>query len=286
MRANTLLHQIWHEIAGWTYKKAALILICLPVYGLSTTSIKTLLESKVESGVYNTVTPALVNASSIFLPYDGCLSLKVISTPSNLMNLGGTYNKKLKFGFSAGDGETSYPILKNSKSKIYAKAGASPTITCSIITLPRLVPFNVFSIDPIWSVVKVRGCFNFAISNLADAASLLNFEDSHNENGRQATSPAIPKIKSHSQNFLSFFRFDSGGNRSPTLTHLKSKWWLGAELNRRHKDFQSSALPTELPSQPPAFTSAPAGYITHRRKGAASNFVALRDSTVEVLAPS
>ena len=25
-------------------------------------------------------------------------------------------------------------------------------------------------------------------------------------------------------------------------------WWLGAELNRRHKDFQSSALPTELPS--------------------------------------
>ena len=28
------------------------------------------------------------------------------------------------------------------------------------------------------------------------------------------------------------------------------RWWLGAELNRRHKDFQSSALPTELPSQP------------------------------------
>ncbi len=26
------------------------------------------------------------------------------------------------------------------------------------------------------------------------------------------------------------------------------EWWLGAELNRRHKDFQSSALPTELPS--------------------------------------
>ena len=26
-------------------------------------------------------------------------------------------------------------------------------------------------------------------------------------------------------------------------------WWLGAELNRRHKDFQSSALPTELPSR-------------------------------------
>src|SRR5438552_17515868 len=27
------------------------------------------------------------------------------------------------------------------------------------------------------------------------------------------------------------------------------QWWLGAELNRRHKDFQSSALPTELPSR-------------------------------------
>jgi hypothetical protein len=29
----------------------------------------------------------------------------------------------------------------------------------------------------------------------------------------------------------------------------QKKWWLGPELNRRHKDFQSSALPTELPSQ-------------------------------------
>ncbi len=25
------------------------------------------------------------------------------------------------------------------------------------------------------------------------------------------------------------------------------KWWPETELNRRHKDFQSSALPTELP---------------------------------------
>ena len=27
------------------------------------------------------------------------------------------------------------------------------------------------------------------------------------------------------------------------------EWWLGTESNRRHKDFQSFALPTELPSQ-------------------------------------
>ncbi len=26
------------------------------------------------------------------------------------------------------------------------------------------------------------------------------------------------------------------------------KWWLGTESNRRHTDFQSVALPTELPS--------------------------------------
>src|SRR5471032_1727917 len=27
------------------------------------------------------------------------------------------------------------------------------------------------------------------------------------------------------------------------------KWWPGAELNRRHADFQSAALPTELPGR-------------------------------------
>ena len=29
----------------------------------------------------------------------------------------------------------------------------------------------------------------------------------------------------------------------------QGKWWAGAELNCRHQDFQSCALPTELPAQ-------------------------------------
>jgi hypothetical protein len=30
--------------------------------------------------------------------------------------------------------------------------------------------------------------------------------------------------------------------------NVSEKIWLGAESNRRHVDFQSTALPTELPS--------------------------------------
>ncbi len=51
------------------------------------------------------------------------------------------------------------------------------------------------------------------------------------------------------------FVCDSDLNPGPNTGNLAifalfyGKWWLGAELNRRHKDFQSSALPTELPSR-------------------------------------
>jgi hypothetical protein len=34
----------------------------------------------------------------------------------------------------------------------------------------------------------------------------------------------------------------------PRILPMKMGLWLGAESNRRHVDFQSTALPTELPS--------------------------------------
>jgi hypothetical protein len=35
----------------------------------------------------------------------------------------------------------------------------------------------------------------------------------------------------------------------PRILPMKAAAWLGAESNRRHVDFQSTALPTELPSR-------------------------------------
>ena len=56
------------------------------------------------------------------------------------------------------------------------------------------------------------------------------------------------------QTFI-FFHFRSHPNRSqerlvfPRVLPMKTAAWLGAESNRRHVDFQSTALPTELPSR-------------------------------------
>src|SRR3954462_1297666 len=33
------------------------------------------------------------------------------------------------------------------------------------------------------------------------------------------------------------------------VSGIFKKWWPGTELNRRHADFQSAALPTELPGR-------------------------------------
>src|SRR5205823_9097341 len=56
--------------------------------------------------------------------------------------------------------------------------------------------------------------------------------------------------------------------------HLKLKMWLGPESNRRHADFQSAALPTELPSREEAHLSRkpPTLNTTSRFK----TFVAIR----------
>ena len=46
----------------------------------------------------------------------------------------------------------------------------------------------------------------------------------------------------------------------PRILPMKMGLWLGAESNRRHVDFQSTALPTELPSRDGADGVAPWGF--------------------------
>src|SRR5206468_5908804 len=48
--------------------------------------------------------------------------------------------------------------------------------------------------------------------------------------------------------------------RPPLSNRTSFIVWLGAESNRRHVDFQSTALPTELPSRDGADRVAPWGF--------------------------
>ena len=56
--------------------------------------------------------------------------------------------------------------------------------------------------------------------------------------------------------------FDRMAERSafPSCFTYEIRVWLGAESNRRHVDFQSTALPTELPSRDATHRMAPWGF--------------------------
>jgi site-specific recombinase XerC len=56
-----------------------------------------------------------------------------------------------------------------------------------------------------------------------------------------------------------------GKGRKPKETGRKV-WWAGSESNTRHKDFQSFALPTELPAHRPGQLHA-IGYLTEPEEG-------------------
>jgi hypothetical protein len=54
--------------------------------------------------------------------------------------------------------------------------------------------------------------------------------------------------ESNRHGFPHDFESCASANSATSAIFAVTSWWLGTESNRRHEDFQSSALPTELPS--------------------------------------
>src|SRR5581483_12296964 len=71
----------------------------------------------------------------------------------------------------------------------------------------------------------------------------------------------------HSIDTWIFIRVHNGAE----MFELKTKWWAGTGLNRRHQDFQSCALPTELPPhhEHPRIAEGPGSVYGDWRKGPA-----------------
>jgi hypothetical protein len=54
-------------------------------------------------------------------------------------------------------------------------------------------------------------------------------------------------------------------NETDAGSSTGGRWWAGAELNCRHQDFQSCALPTELPARPGHESREPGAEIDPKR---------------------
>lgn len=76
--------------------------------------------------------------------------------------------------------------------------------------------------------------------------------------GKTGFEPATSCSQSRRSTRLSYFP-----NKKVGLKRIGIKWWLGTGSNRRHGDFQSPALPTELPSHLLARGTCLRGAIYH-----------------------
>src|SRR5438270_3836185 len=112
------------------------------------------------------------------------------------------------------------------------------------------------------------------------ACSHCAVEDPH---GADHSSPA--SFQSYSITRLAFAR-------DQTRSSLKLKMWLGPESNRRHADFQSAALPTELPSREDGHLSRKDGPLNPpsrihrrgRRKRRRQNFFQFKSASADCAA--